>query len=105
MPRVADGEPPAGSKESGHDCRSEGRRLGKRDELLVEQAHKFCLIQAIDEPAHQSSQVGGGGGNRGSMTGDVGEQQAGDSAGGTTRSVINIAAALRLPEGLAENPE
>jgi hypothetical protein len=36
---------------------------------------------------------------------DIGEQEAGDSASGTARSIIDISAALRLPEGLAENPD
>ena len=47
-----------GRKKGGDDRRCEGSFFRKRGELLVKQSHEFPLVQAIDEPAHESSQIG-----------------------------------------------
>jgi hypothetical protein len=102
--RVTDGQAPAGSKE-GRDHRG-GESCGLRhcDELLIEQAHEFGLIKAVDEAPHESAQIGGGGGDGGSVSRNICQQQAGDAAGGTTGGVIDVPAALRRAVGLAVNP-
>jgi hypothetical protein len=71
---------------------------------LIQEADKFGLIEAIDEPSHKRAQVGSGSGNGMSMPGNIGKQQASDSPGGATGGIVDISAALRLTIGLAENP-
>ena len=105
MSRVADGQAPAGSKEGSDHRGRESRGLRQGDELLIEQAHEFRLIQTVDEAAHESPQIGGGGGDGGAVSGDIGQQEAGDPAGGTTGGVVDVSAALRRAEGLAVNPD
>ena len=78
---------------------------GKRSELLVEKAHDFFLVQSIDKAAHQRAQVGCRGGDGLAVTGYVGEKQTADAARGATGNVIDISAALGLPERLAVDPD
>ena len=104
MARVADDQATAGSEERGDDRRREGSRPRQRDELLIEQPHKFLLVQAVDEPPHERPQIGCGCRDGGSVSRHVRQQQAADSARGAARSVINISAALGLAEGFAVDP-
>ena len=77
------------------------RECGK---LLVEQANELCLVQPIDKAAHQGAQVGCRGSDGFAMAGNIGEEQAADAPGSAARDVVDIAAALGLPERLAINP-
>ncbi len=104
MPRIADGQAAAGRKKRADHGGGERRRLRHGDELLVEQAHEFGLVEAVDEAPHQGPQIGGGGGDRGTVPGNVGQQQAGDASGSATRGVVNVSAALRFAKGLAVHP-
>ena len=104
MAGVAKRKAPSGLEESGENGGGEtavARKLGK---LLVEQAHDFFLVQAIDEAPHQRAQVGCGGSDGVAVAGNVGEKQAADASAGATGNVIHIAAALRFAERLAVNP-
>ncbi len=83
MARVADNQALGGSKKCGHNRRSESAHLGKRGELLIEKAHKFRLVQTVDESTHERSEICSGGGNRSSVSRHIRQQQARDSARGT----------------------
>ena len=105
MAGIADGEAAGGGEKSCDDGGGETAVAGERGELLVEQTDEFFLIEAIYEAAHQRAQIGSGGGYRLAVAGNIGEQQAGDAAGGAAGYVIDIAAALGFAEGLAVNPD
>ncbi len=95
----------AGGREKRADDRGgERARARQRGKLLIQLAHEFGLVEAIDEAAHQRAQVGGRGGDGGAVAGNVGEQEARDAAGGATRGVVDVAAALRLLVRLAVDP-
>ena len=104
MARVADNQSLGGSKKCGHDGRCEGAHLGKRGELLIEQPHKFRLVQTVDESPHERAEIGGGRGDGISVSGHIRQQQARDSAGGAARRVIHVPAALRVAKRFAVDP-
>ena len=104
MTGIADGQAPAGCKEGSHDRSRKSPRFGHFDKLLIQEPDKFGLVQPIDEPAHERAKVSGGGGNRLPMSRNIRKQEAGDSSGGATGSVVNVSATLCLSVGLAENP-
>jgi hypothetical protein len=64
---------------------------GESRELLVQEADEFFLVKAIDKSAHQRAQVGCQGSDRLAMAGNIGEEQAANATGGTTRNVVDIA--------------
>ena len=104
MACVADGEAVAGREEGGNDGGGEGSRFGHFRELFVEQTDKLGLIEAVDETTHERAEIGGSGGDGMAVTGDVGEEQTSNAAGGAAGGVVNVTAALGFAIGLAENP-
>ena len=95
---------PAGRKERADNRGRERPALRQLHELLVEQPHEFSLIQTIDEPPHERSQIGCGRGDGVSMSRYIRQQQAADAPGGAARCIVNVPAGLRLPVRLAINP-
>ena len=58
MPGIADRKTTGGLEERGHDRGCEVPCPRQRDKLLIEQPHKFRLIETVDEPPHERPQIG-----------------------------------------------
>jgi hypothetical protein len=104
MPRIADSQTPAGLEKRSHDRRCEDAYAREDSELLIEEPNEFCLIEAINEPAHERPQISRARGDRSSMSRHIRKQQPANSARGATGRIINVPAVLRVSIGFAINP-
>jgi len=105
MAGVAKREPATGCEKGGNDRCGEAAVARERGELLVEEANEFLLVEPIDKAAHERAQIGGHGSDGLAVARNIGEEQAANATGGTTRDVVDIAAALGLAKWLAIDPD
>ena len=84
MTGIADRESAGGCEEGGDNGGGEGSCFGHFRELLIEQADELRLIETVDEAAHESAEVGGGGSDFAPVTRYIREKNARDATGGTT---------------------
>ena len=104
MTRVADGQTAAGREKCADNRRRERPALRQLHELLIQQPHEFGLIQTIDEPPHERSQIGCGRGDGVSVSRYIRQQQAADAPGGAARRIVNVPAGFRLSVRFAIDP-
>jgi hypothetical protein len=57
MTGIANSQATAGRKERGNYSGGENTMARQRRELLIQQPHKFPLVQTIDKPTHESAQI------------------------------------------------
>ena len=104
MTGIAYHQPAAGGEERGDDRRCERSLPRQCSELLIEQPHKFPLVEPIHEAPHERSQVRGGCSHHLSVARNIGKQQTRDPSRRAARSVVHIAATLRSSIRLAVDP-
>ena len=103
-PGVANGQPPRWLKERTDNSGCKDCLPGKLSELPVEQADEFCLVEAVHEPPHQQSQIGGRRSYGATMPCHIRKQQPSDPACGTTGRIVDVATPLCLAVRFAVYP-
>src|SRR5450432_923175 len=104
MTGIAYGQAATGSEKSGYNRGGESSGPRHAGKLLIEQADKLGLIEAVHEATHEGAKIRSCGSDGISMAGNVREKQASDASGGATGCVVNVSTALGFAVRLAKDP-